>query len=291
MKKPKRIFGMFSNPCRHSLIIIINISLLFFIFSCGLFEEPSKPPTDNPYDPDNPDYVPPTTEIYSGPGDGDTVKVDAVTFKWRGNQPECTFSISIDDETWSDWIQDTIKTMTYLDEDQHSFSIIAKYPTDETEESPTTISFCVDAVKGPALRFYKKRVETTAGNSFELEIWAEEVTDLAMASLIVSFDPVYVQIQNFSIYKDASAFLCKNGGNVIDASSYSNTEGKVTAYIARTTTNNSGVTGSGALLKLRFNAIKKGSTTIQFDPNCAFRKADNSPIGIMQKVLSLIVIK
>ena len=274
------------------LIFILLIPLSLFIMSCDVLttQVDDVNPDDNPIDPDNPDFIPPTTTLISAPDEGEIISVDNVTFKWRGNDPSCTFSYHLNNEIWSEWTQDTLVTYTYLDEGEYIFSVKSCYPTGVEEDPEKSVSFTIDAVKGPALRFYKKKVETPAGSNFQIEVWAEEVSELAIISINIDFNTNYLQVQNLNIYNDETAFLRKNGGNIIEVHNFDNSNGNITVYLSRTDTDPLGVDGSGALFIISFTAKSRGTTNITFDNGCYFRKANNNPIEIISKVSSLIEI-
>lgn len=274
------------------LIFILLILLSLFIMSCDVLTTQVEDvnPDDNPIDPDNPDFIPPTTTLISAPDEGEIISVDNVTFKWRGNDPSCTFSYHLNNEIWSEWTQDTLVTYTYLDEGEYSFSVKSRYPTGAEEDPEKSVSFTIDAVKGPALRFYKKKVETPAGSNFQIEVWAEEISGLAIISINIDFNTNYLQVQNLNIYNDETAFLRKNGGNIIEVHNFDNSNGNITVYLSRTDTDPLGVDGSGALFIISFTAKSKGTTHLNFNDNCSFRTSENNLIAINKMESAIILI-
>jgi len=275
------------------LIFILLIPLSLFIMSCDVLttQVDDVNPDDNPLDPDNPDFIPPTTTLISAPDEGEIISVDNVTFKWRGNDPSCTFSYHLNNEIWSEWSQDTFITYTYLDEGEYSFSVKSRYSTGVEEDPEKSVSFTIDAVKGPALRFYKKKVETSTGSNFQIEVWAEEVLELAIVSINIDFNTNYLQVQNLNIYNDETAFLRKNGGDIQEVHSFDNSAGNVTVYLFTTDADPLGINGSGALFRISFTTKSRGTTYLNFNDNCDFRTSENNSIAINQMGSSIIVIR
>jgi len=264
------------------LVLVIGLNL-----TCELLKNPAKPGEDNPFDPDNPDYVPPTTEIYTGPHDSETIGVDSVIFKWRGSHPECYFSYSLDDETWSEWSRDTVLIRTYLDEGDHAFSVKCRYPSGEVEKEPLVIRFTVDAIAGPALWICHKKTSTLINSDFSIDVILEEVSNLSMASIVVNFDPTYLQIQSYAVLEDESIL---SGKQLIKVNNYDN-NGKLTVYLALVGESNPVLSGTGSIIRVHFLSLKRGTTEIEFGDECYFRKADNTEIPIVNKVKSLVEIE
>lgn len=272
------------------LIFILLIPLSLLIISCDVLttQIDDVNPDDNPLDPDNPDYEAPLATIVESPDDGSTINTDIVTFRWSGNNDDCQFSYRLNNDSWSPWSTDTSITLDYLDEIHYSFQVKAKYSTDSVQYIPSTVSFTVDAIEGPALWLYHKKVETSVNDIFSIYVMAEEVSDLAMMSVILNYDPAFLQVQNYEICEDDSIL---NGSEVIQVNKCDNTNGQLTVYLALESTEQENLNGSGQIIRAVFKAVQRGTTTIIFDDGCYFRKANNDPIEIISKVSSLIEIR
>ena len=245
-------------------------------------------PDDNPLDPDNPDYESPLAIISEGPANGSTINDDFTTFKWYGNNNQCEFSYRLNNNDWSPWSTDTVTTLDYLDEINHVFQVKAKYSSDSVQHVPSTVTFTVDAIEGPALWLYHKKVETSVNDTFSIYVMAEEVTELAIMSVVLNFDPAYLQIQEYEICENDSIL---NGSEFFKVNKCDNTNGQLTVYLALESSEQGSLNGSGPIIRVVFKAVQRGTTNITFDDGCYFRKANNNPIEIISKVSSLIEIR
>ncbi|MBU0711557.1 cohesin domain-containing protein [bacterium] len=264
----------------------ITISLLLFLMavlllstSCDIFKTPvsNENPDDNPLDPDNPNYEAPLAAIVEGPEDGSTITTDVATFRWSGNNDDCQFSYRLNNESWSSWSLNTSVTLDYLDEVSHLFQVIAKYPTDSVQHIPSEGSFTVDAIEGPALWLCHKKVETTVNDLFSVKVMLDDVTDLAMMSIVLNFDPTYLQIQEHEILKNGVLLI---GKDLIQVDQIDNNEGQLTVYLALVSEAQEAINGSGPVINVAFETQSRGSSEIRFDEKCYLREYDNAEISI-----------
>ena len=272
------------------LIFTLLIPLSLFIMSCDVLttQVDDVNPDDNPLDPDNPDYESPLAIISEGPANGSTINDDFTTFKWYGNNNQCEFSYRLNNNDWSPWSSDSSVTLDYLDEINHVFQVKAKYSSDSVQHVPSTVTFTVDAIEGPALWLYHKKVETSVNDTFSIYVMAEEVTELAIMSVVLNFDPAYLQIQEYEICENDSIL---NGSEFFKVNKCDNTNGQLTVYLALESSEQGSLNGSGPIIRVYFKAMQQGTSNISFDDGCYFRKANNNPIEIISKVSSLIEIK
>jgi hypothetical protein len=273
------------------LICLILFSMIIIMLnSCDVFKTPvsNENPDDNPLDPTNPDYQPPLATITQGPADGSTINNDYVTFSWSGNSPECQFSYTLDDAEPSAWSSGKTVTFDYLDEGDHSFQVKARYSVDDVQEDPSTVSFMVDAIAGPALWICHKKTTTSVSSDFAVDVIVEEVTDLSMASVVVNFAPAYLQIRAYEVLEDESIL---SGKQLIKVNSHDDETGKLTVYLALVDGSNAVLSGTGSIIRVHFLSLKRGTTEIGFGEDCYFRKSDNSAIPIVYKAISLVEIE
>ncbi len=272
------------------LIFILLIPLSLLIMSCDVLTTQVEDvnPDDNPIDPDNPDYEAPLATIVESPDDGSTINTDIFTFRWSGNNDDCQFSYRLNNDSWSPWSTDTSITLDYMDEIHYSFQVKAKYSTDSVQHVPSTVTFTVDAIEGPALWLYHKKVETSVNDIFSIYVMAEEVTELAMMSVILNFDPAFLQVQNYEICEDDSIL---NGHQIIRTDKFDFVNGILTIYLALISSEQESLSGCGPIVRVNFKAMQQGTSNIFFDNGCYFRKANNDPIEIISKVSSLIEIR
>ncbi len=264
--------------------------VVIILDSCDVFKTPvnSENPNDNPFDPTNPDYQPPLATITQGPANGSVINNDYVTFSWTGNSSECQFSYALDNAEPSVWSSGKTVTFNYLDDGDHSFQVKARYSVDDVQESPSEITFNVNAIEGPALWIYHKKTITTINQNFSVDVVVEEVADLSMISVVLNFDPVYLSVQDYEVLESSSMLA---GKELIKVDSYDNISGKLTVYLALVDGSNTVLSGTGSIIRVSFLSLKRGTTEVEFCDDCYFRKSDNSAITIMNKVKSLVEIR
>jgi hypothetical protein len=174
-------------------ILRLSISVLMLVlWACSSHEELEPP--DNPFDPGNPDYVSPTAEIISGPGEAEVINTTAVTFTWQGNETATEYSYQFDGSGWSEWTVNTSALFDYLDEGVHSFTVKARSVNGDAQDTPTELSFSVDAVAGPSALVYPYRQTGSPGDTLVYQIIAEEVTDLFAVECNITFDADYLEL-------------------------------------------------------------------------------------------------
>lgn len=263
----------------------INFKFAFFILifglsGCSLLEAPED--VSNPMDPNDPDFEPPAVTFIQSPEDGQIVDTCFVRFEWEGNQPSMNYSYRIDEKDWSEWSTDHLIEYPLLDEGDHTFEIKSRYYNSVESDDPQEVSFTVDDIQGPALWIYPRLTEVVVGEQFSVEIIAEDVTDLAMAKVVIEFDEHYLQTQSIQIYDNENAFLRSNGGTIIPFSEYDNTNGVITIDVGVATGDPASVAGTGAIAKIVFISTHSGNATIQFDTSTELRRPDNSSIIIQE---------
>ena len=247
-----------------------------------------EPVIDNPIDPQNPDYDPPTVTITGGPSDGSTVSNDQVTFTWQGNKTNLRFRFRITggewDGTWQSWSTQTSYTLDYLDELSYTFEVQsgdANDPDDPVQVSDTTDSrtFTVDAVQGPALRMSPTRTYSSTNSTISLDIVAEDITDLTMTRVRIQFNSSLLQFEGSYSF---GSFLTSNGGDVLNFDPYvDNVSGIVEFNFGVAGASPPGVSGTGTILIVDFRATGTGTTDVTFSPTYTLlRNDDNNPITI-----------
>jgi len=279
-----------------SLYSFICIYLSVFCIACNILNSPSPPQRNNPTDPANPNYQAPLVEITAGALNNTTILTDSVTFQWRGNlsDDQMLFSYKLDNNNWSPYNQQKKIVLDLLDEGPHTFSAKAKYLNNTEQQTPTQISFTVDAVKGSALKIVPKKTTVARNGVFEVELFTEEAADFAGAKVVMQYDKNILDLDvTPEIYKDSKSVLLKNGGSIIDIVEIDKVNGLITLNLAvagGTTTN---VNGTGALAKLRFKVITSLATTteIKILESSSLRKNDNTQVMLNAKGSSTVIIQ
>ena len=93
------------------------------------------------------DTVSPETTITSGPAPESYIQSGDVVFNWSGtdNMPgDLTYSYKLDGDAWSGFDPATTHTFTSLAEGLHTFSVKAKDPAGNEDQTPATRNFTID---------------------------------------------------------------------------------------------------------------------------------------------------
>ena len=253
--------------------------------SCDILTSPPPPDRENPVDPSNPNFQPPLASISAGPSDNSTVLDSTVTVRWQGNLGDSVirFSYQLDGSAWSS--ADTAKqvTLTYLDEGVHVFNVRAQYVTGAQQATPSTRTFTVDAINGPALRLFPRKAALVAVSSqtLETQIYAEEIsgTGFAGAKIVLSYDVTVFQTDSSAIqvYGDPASFLAKNGGSLISFKDVDKVNGVVTLSLAVAGGNPENVTGTGLVARITFQKLTSQPRVTRINISAAsnLRTSDN----------------
>jgi general secretion pathway protein D len=127
---------------------------------------------------------------------------------------------------------------------------------------------------GARLRFDRSPIEAAPGSRMTLNLVVDNATDLFTAPLKVSFDPKAVRM----IDARRGSLLSTDGQDVIFSKNVLNDTGEATINISRFP-GATGVTGSGVLVTLEFEAAAPGTTSINVS-NVAARNVRLEPIAL-----------
>ena len=260
---------------RSSLHILLT--LIFFI-GCDELEL-------NPLDVENnPDYEAPETTITTETLEGTTITTSSVDISWTGNESVTQYSFKLDSRDWSIWVHHSSVTLRYLDEGPHTFSVKSRYASMEEDETPANISFTVNAVTGPALMFYPRRTFTVQDSVVTLQILAEEVENLMLATISISFIDSLIDIESVS----QGSFFTGTGESVfIDEM----TTGSLTIYTMLLGGDSPSVSGTGILAEITVKGKALGSATLSLNENQVFKNNEDQSISIQEKVNGLVVVQ
>ena len=238
----------------------------------------------NPLDTENnPDYVPPETTITTESLYGSTIDTSIVTISFEGNETVTQYSFNLDSTGWSGWIDSSYVTLDYLDEGLHTFSVKGRYASMEEDETPASISFTVNDVTGPALMFYPRRAIVSQDSVVTLQILAEEVENLMLATISISFIDSLIDIESVS----QGSFFTGTGESVfIDEM----TTGSLTIYTMLLGGDTPSVSGTGVLATLKVKAKALGSATLSLDGTQVFKNNEDRSISLQETVNGLVVI-
>ena len=254
--------------------------ILLLIASCDEGLETSV------FDQDADTYEEPETTIVSGPDEGSTITVNSATFSFSGNELVTEYSYSIvyesNEAIWSDWISDSSVTVNNLDEGYYTFYVSGRYITEDEDSTPAERSFYVDAVSGPSVRVFPQESNITANSVFNIDIYAEEVNQLAGIELELQYDSQKIEYRNI----EKGQFLSDYSGTNIFIDEH--TTGNLTITIGIAEDNgNAGLTGTGILFSISFNANQISSSSLVIY-SASFRDAANDNISTNQQINGII---
>lgn len=269
-------------------LALLPVLLLLLVIGCDAIvdvigELPDPPPVDNHLDPDNPSFEPPNSEIIS-PADDFTSSSSSVEIRWQGNAGVAAFQDSLSEGSWSSWYTSTSRTLGPLDEGSYTFFVRAAYDTTIAiliEDTPASVSFTVDAVQGASLRFSPPFVEGSLTGDIDLNLVAEDVSNLMMVKAVFTFDPSVITLDAWG----ESDFLTSNGGSILSYYEVDNVAGRVEINLSVVDADPAGVSGTGTLVNLTFNGTTAGLSSLSFvSAQTEMRDPSNAPIAIVNLV-------
>jgi hypothetical protein len=258
------------------LFIVAGVFLIFMQWNCTRITGPGL---DNPVDSTGTNFIPPVTTLLEGPDEGETITNHTVIFRWTGNETAVEYFYLLDAKATSAWTTDTMITYDYLDEGEHNFSVWCRNSAGVLEENITVHQFIVDAVKGPTLRFFPRKIEIATNSVFNVYVFAEEVENLAGVSIDIPFDISLFELQDYAILKGSTDFLAKNAEDLLTVEENTNSEFKVS--IGRVSSDSPAVSGSGAILKLTMKFKGTSESQLTFGSACRMQNPDlvNIPLS------------
>jgi general secretion pathway protein D len=143
----------------------------------------------------------------------------------------------------------------------------------ETPPPATTTPKAPDSPKtaGTAsVRFLPPMVNTTAGSSMTIALIVENAADVVSAPLQIQYDPKVVKLNDVG----RGDFLASDGQVPMFTKNIQNDAGSATITLSRPP-GSAGVSGSGVLVTMVFQAVAPGSTTVRV-PNLNIRDGQGS---------------
>jgi len=250
------------------LLIYLLISLILLLcWSCQSFIDPQL---DNPNDTTSVELIAPVTIILDGPEYNSTVTSPDVTFRWTGNESAYEYKYLFDNLEWSAWSTDTVARFQYLDENYHVFSIKSRTEKQTEEDSIHVRIFTVNAIDGPALRFYPRHINVSTNEVFTIEVYAEEVSDVAGVYLEIPMNPAGLEYISHIVYTSGDAFLAKGSDNVLSVEETDESQ-LLKISLARVSGSAPEVSGTGALVQMIYRYVGTENTEIDFSTECQFQ--------------------
>ena len=258
---------------------LLKLYPILFFLSCA---EEFVP--ENPIDPDNPSYIPPIVSIVDGITIGEIVTSENLSIEYSGNESSMLFRTRLDTSNWTGWSNNLFVTLDYMDEGEHEFWLQGKYTTGDTSET-ISVPFTVDAVGGPSLMFFPRRITATQGETVTFSIMAEEVYDLAGLETVLEFDPAKVTLMSVS-----SAGLFDETGDPIFFYEHNESQGRLTVTAAVWGDESPAFTGTHPIAILSFRADHTGNISIDFGETSIFRDPNNLNITVWESIPGLIAV-
>ena len=270
------------------MVRLFYISIAAVFFSCGVDDINY----DNPLDPTNPTYVGPTTSINS-PLQGITYDEHSLVAEWQGNKEGMTYRTKIDDNNWShqleeeNWYPYEFMLLEYLDEGSHTFLVQGRYVSGDLQAQPDSVSFTIDAVSGPALRIYQMYNSASVNQQISLDIYAEEVSNVAGAEIIINYDPTKILVDSW----DIGPFMETANVDPLAFTDINNTSGETTLDIGVMGVFPDDVSGTGIIASLNITILAVGETQLTFDNQTTLRYDDNAVVNNVDLVQTIINIE
>jgi hypothetical protein len=268
---------------RHLAVAALSAALCFAAPGCGSPDDLSD--EDNPLNPNSPNYEAPIVEILDGPAEGAVVAEHAVSLTWSGNLRVDEFRYTLDGGDPSDWAPNRSVTLRLLDEGEHTLEVEGR--REEAVVAPAVArTFTVDAVRGPALMLKPRRVLAGAGDTFQVEVIAEEVSDVMLVRAVIRFDEALIDVVGIA----KGDFLSETDGRPVFLEG-AESPGMIDLNIAVAEGEPQGLEGTGTIATLSLKLKAGQETEVEFLSSSKFRRPDGADVDIRQRVPAVIEVR
>lgn len=262
------------------------------VWTCDVLQ----PLPENPFDPLNPEFKEPETRILSGPSG--TVSTREVTIIWQPKDPfyrtgnidslygAIAYTYRLNQGHWSPFFTDTFVTLSYLDDTSYFFQVMARYPTNITEDEPfPSRSWTMDAYSSALMITPRTTILSfqESGDEFVVNVTLKDVSAMMGVHIELFYDPEGMSLKEYAILKDSSDFLTQSGGSILDFVEWDSLAGSLTVDLALVTGAEDGLNGSGEIMELKFQQLPLDSTQVdtfylEFGAGSALRNLSNEDI-------------
>ncbi len=307
---------MYKYPQKKHYLSLSTILLL--IWSCTVIVSD----VENLFDPKDPNYVAPSTTIFSGTLDGDILDSNEVTFSFRHSDsvywPDSSntltriphkilFSFRVDNSSWSTWFSgdDILKKdfsfwtydsttglhtlkITNLEDKHYSVELRSQYPTNYKESNWPRIEFDVNVEEGSELFISPSHAFVDSGSTFFVFVRLNDVIDFMGTHVELKYSTEDLKLENYFLEDDSNDFLMQSVGYIISFIDLDTLSGHFTMDIGTAGGNVSGVSGSGNLIRFLFShrgPIQESS--VELSQTCTVRDIYNN--SVLQRVQSGII--
>ena len=223
-----------------SIFKYISYIILIIMFSCD-----EGPVFDNPLDDDNnPDYTEPETFIIEDI-DNSIINESFLNIEFAGNEFVKEYAYSLNNQGWSDWSDQSIVTLSYLDEGDYNFKVKSRYITGDEDLTPAEVNFEVDAVSGPGLRIFPL-FKTISNSSDMVSLYVEDVENISFGTITIQL--VSNDCEAITISSIESGDLIQGNSNIF-IYDYENNAHTINFGISE----GSQLSGTGEIAKINLN--------------------------------------
>ena len=255
--------------------------IVFLLFFIGCEELPDL--SQNPFEAEEESQIPQIVLL------NDDVNGNEVMLNWSGNKfaLEYSYQISYYDyilekyfalKEWSEWSLDSTLHLSSLDEGDYRFYIKTHFNYEK--ENFDSLSFKIDNILNNSIRIFPLLKEVNANQDFYIEVFLEDVFNVAGVSLNINFYSSDLQCENFvwgSVineinFSDESITITPDP--IIDQGSV-----KIDVVFS-----GNGFSGSGAIIKLIFSSKHNWNETGVFIQDAFIFDTDGNEIIINELV-------
>ena len=266
-------------------MIFYRFLIVFLLFFIGCEELPDL--SQNPFEAEEEAQVPQIVLM------NDSINGNEVMLNWSGNKfaLEYSYQLSYYDyildkyfalKEWSEWSLDSTLHLTSLDEGDYRFYIKTHFNYEK--ENIDSLNFKIDNILNNSIRIFPLIKEVNTNQDFYIEVFLEEVLNLAAVTLNMNFYSSDIQCENFV------------WGSVINEINFSNESISITPHPIidqgsikiDVAFSGNGFSGTGALIKLIFSAKNNWNETGIFIQDAFIFDTDGNEIMINEIVNGIL---
>ena len=255
--------------------------IAFLLFFIGCEELPDL--SNNPFEAEQEDQVPKIVLL------NDNVNGNEVMLNWSGNKfaLEYSYQLSYYDnildkfiafKEWSEWSLDSSLHLTSLDEGDYRFFIKTHFNYEK--QNIDSLNFNIDNILNNSIRIFPLIKEVDSNQDFYIEVFLEDVLDVAGVSLKINFYSSDIQCENFvwgSVINEINfyeEYITITPDPVID-------QGSVEIDVVFS---GNGFSGSGSIIKLIFSSKNNWDETGVFIEDAILFNTNGNEIMINELV-------
>ena len=228
------------------------------------------------------DDPPPFLDFLESPNAGDSLDVDFTYFLWKGSNKNYVFNYTL-------YFKDELNVITeYLD--NSSYSNLNEIFFDNLDEGTfilrvrgksfgitdsLDLEFTVDAIRGASITFFKNENTVSVGDNFSLHLWIEDIESLKAFRTVIRFNQSLinlVSIEKGDLIEEINfnqmilpVEYTEEGNEEIDNTNETGVINLSSGFLTESVSNpQKAISGSGSILKLNFNAVRRGEGEVEY---------------------------